>query len=176
MGKAREIDEVTPNFASLFTPEVVADMKKKFGPDFLDFDKEPRPLTDDDIKQSREFMEKIQEDTDKHVTSWKEMYTTGLSPSGRKLTKSELFNIKLDYERRTGEKLEWIYASEEDNARFDALEIEIDEEHRQHIDYLKNLYLTGKTLEGRSLSKFELFDIKKRYEQLTGEELEWIYD
>ena len=111
MGKTREIDEVTPNFASLFTPEVVADMKKKFGPDFLNFDSD-----------------------NQHSVS------------------------------------------EEDKARFDVLEKEIDEEHRRHIDYLKNLYLTGKTLEGRSLSKFELFDIKKSYEQLTGEKLEWIYD
>ena len=51
----------------------------------------------------------LQEEQKAICSNLKNMYTTGLSPSGRKLTKSELFNIKLDYERRTGEKLEWIY-------------------------------------------------------------------
>lgn len=105
----REIDEVTPDFASLFTPEVVADMKKKFGPDFLDFDKNLKPLTDEDIKQSREFMEKIREDTDRHVASWKEMYLSGKNLEGRRLTKQELFWFKKMYEDSTGEELEWIY-------------------------------------------------------------------
>jgi hypothetical protein len=109
MSKTREIDEVTPNFASLFTPEVVADMKKKFGPDFLDFNKEPKTLTDEDIKQSREFMEKIREDTDKHVASWKEMYLSGKNLEGRRLTKQELFWYKKMYEDSTGEELEWLY-------------------------------------------------------------------
>ena len=110
MSKTREIDEVTPDFASLFTPEVVANMKKKFGPDFLNFDESTKQFDGADVKESHDETQNfLNEEQESICSNLKNMYTTGLSPSGRKMTKSELFNIKLDYERRTGEKLEWIY-------------------------------------------------------------------